>query len=150
MGKGEIAHNEEFLLFPLHFYLFGGTFGHFHRTWHCHLQTLSVWKSLKFVFWESICRWQRKCYSAISFGKGRKHFGNERKSCIRAFSPFSQMFTKVSFPVQLKLGFVNPFPHSDTFWCPRETSVLKTQWEKEKLLITSNFSFFHSVFYPFG
>ena len=27
---------------------------------------------------------------------------------------------------------------------------LKTQWEKEKLLITSNFSFSHSVFYPFG
>ena len=27
---------------------------------------------------------------------------------------------------------------------------LKTLWEKEKLLITSNFSFSHSVFYPFG
>ena len=23
-------------------------------------------------------------------------------------------------------------------------------WEKEKLLVTSNFSFSHSVFYPFG
>ena len=30
------------------------------------------------------------------------------------------------------------------------TSLLKTLWEKEKLLITSNFSFSHSVFYPFG
>ena len=28
--------------------------------------------------------------------------------------------------------------------------LLKTLWEKEKLLVTSNFSFFHSVFYPFG
>ena len=27
--------------------------------------------------------------------------------------------------------------------------VLKTLWEKEKLLLTSNFSFAHSVFYPF-
>ena len=26
----------------------------------------------------------------------------------------------------------------------------KTLWEKEKLLVTSNFSFSHSVFYPFG
>ena len=24
------------------------------------------------------------------------------------------------------------------------------QWEREKLLITSNFSFSHSVFYPYG
>ena len=27
---------------------------------------------------------------------------------------------------------------------------LKTQWEKEKLLMRSNFAFYHSVFYPFG
>ena len=27
--------------------------------------------------------------------------------------------------------------------------VLKTLWEKEKLLITSNFSFSHNVFYPY-
>ena len=30
------------------------------------------------------------------------------------------------------------------------TSVFKTLLEKEKLVITSNFSFSHSVFYPFG
>ena len=30
------------------------------------------------------------------------------------------------------------------------TSLLKTPWEKEKLLITNNFPFPHSVFYPFG
>ena len=28
-------------------------------------------------------------------------------------------------------------------------SLLKTLWEKEKLLVTSNFSFSHSVFYSF-
>ena len=44
----------------------------------------------------------------------------------------------------------NLFPHNDTFWRPWETSLLKTLWEKEKLLVTSNFSFSHSVFYPFG
>ena len=36
------------------------------------------------------------------------------------------------------------------FWCPWETSLLKTLWEKEKLRVTSNFSFSHSVFYLFG
>ena len=30
------------------------------------------------------------------------------------------------------------------------TSLLKTLREKKKLLVTSNFSFSHSVFYPFG
>ena len=44
---------------------------------------------------------------------------------------------------------INPFPHNDTFWRPWETSLLKTLWEKEKLLVTSNFSFTHSVFYLF-
>ena len=33
-------------------------------------------------------------------------------------------------------------------FCSR--SLLKTLWEKEKLLVTSNFSFFHSVFHPYG
>ena len=39
-----------------------------------------------------------------------------------------------------------PFP-KQALW---ETSLLKTLWEKEKLLVTSNFSFSHSIFYPFG
>ena len=43
----------------------------------------------------------------------------------------------------------NPFPHNNTFRSPWETSLLKTRWEKEKLLVTSNFSFTHSVFYLF-
>ena len=44
---------------------------------------------------------------------------------------------------------INPFPHNDTFWCPWETNLLKTLWEKEKLLVMSNFSFSHSFLYPF-
>ena len=30
------------------------------------------------------------------------------------------------------------------------TSLLKTLWDKQKLLVTSNFSFSHSVFHSFG
>ena len=44
----------------------------------------------------------------------------------------------------------NPFPNKPWFFCVCSTSLLKTQWEKEKWLGTSNFSFTHSVFYPFG
>ena len=47
-------------------------------------------------------------------------------------------------------GGINPFPNKPWFLRVCSESLLKTLWEKEKLLIMSNFSFFHSVFYPFG
>ena len=47
-------------------------------------------------------------------------------------------------------GPINPFPNKPWFLRVCSTSLLKTLWEKEKLLVTSNFSFFHSVFYRFG
>ena len=51
VGKGEIAHNEQFLLFPQCFLPVWIPFSHFHQIWNCRLQTLSNWKSLKFVVW---------------------------------------------------------------------------------------------------
>ena len=45
---------------------------------------------------------------------------------------------------------VNPFPKKPWFLCVCSTNPLKTLQEKEKLLVTSNFSFSHSVFYLFG
>ena len=44
----------------------------------------------------------------------------------------------------------NPFPNNPWFSQVCSTSLLKTLWEKEKLLVTSNFSFSCSVFYPSG
>ena len=46
--------------------------------------------------------------------------------------------------------FFNPFPNKPLFFCVCRTSLLRTLWEKKKLLVTSNFSFSPSVFYPFG
>ena len=46
-------------------------------------------------------------------------------------------------------GF-NPFPNKPWFLRVCSTSHLKTLWEKEKLLVMSNFSFSHSVFNTFG
>ena len=43
---------------------------------------------------------------------------------------------------------INPFPNNPWFLRVWGTSLLKTLWEKEKLLVTSNFSFSHKVFYP--
>ena len=53
-GKGEIARDEHFLLFPQCFLTIRITCSHVHQISNCHLQTLSVWKSLKFVVWERV------------------------------------------------------------------------------------------------
>ena len=44
----------------------------------------------------------------------------------------------------------NPFPNKPWFLRVCSRDLLKTLREKEKLLVTSNFSFSHSVFYLFG
>ena len=44
----------------------------------------------------------------------------------------------------------NTFPNKPWFFRVGSTSLLKTLWEKEKLLVTSNFSFSRSDFYPLG
>ena len=43
----------------------------------------------------------------------------------------------------------NPFPNKPWFLHVCSTSLLKTMWEKEKLLVKSNFFFSHSVIKPF-
>ena len=45
---------------------------------------------------------------------------------------------------------LNPLPNKSWFLPVCSTSLLKTLWEKEKLLMKSNFSFSRSVFYPLG
>ena len=50
----------------------------------------------------------------------------------------------------INIGMFNPFPHKPLFLHVCSTSLLKTLREKEKLLITSNFSLSHSVFHSFA
>ena len=45
---------------------------------------------------------------------------------------------------------INPFPNKPWILRVCITSLLRTLLEKEKLLVRSNFSFSHSVFYLFG
>ena len=54
VGKGEIARNEQFLLFPQCFLPAWRTFRHFNEIRNYRLQPLSVWKSRKFVIWERV------------------------------------------------------------------------------------------------
>ena len=69
-------------------------------------------------------------------------------------SAFFLPIPNVLLPLQYKLlsfkTLFNPFPNKALFLHVCSTSLLKTIWEKEKLLIMSNFSFFQSIFYPMG
>ena len=69
-----------------------------------------------------------------------------------AYMPMAIFLLSLTFFVILREATheeINPFPNKPWFLCVCSTSLLKTLWEKEKLLVTSNFSFFHNVFYPF-
>ena len=66
-----------------------------------------------------------------------------------ARSDLGYIFLAVFDLCSVKRG-INPFPNKPRVLHVCSTSLLKTLWEKEKSLVTSNFSFSHSVFYPFG
>ena len=53
-GEGEIACNEQFLLFRQCFLPIWITSCYFHQIHYCRLQILSVWKSLKVDVWERV------------------------------------------------------------------------------------------------
>ena len=72
------------------------------------------------------------------------------------FLLFPQCFQKACFPGASKgvivwewVNRLNPLPNKPLFLCVCRASLLKTVWEKEKLLITSNSYFSRSVFYTF-
>ena len=69
---------------------------------------------------------------------------NKKRGLVHVFGKMTLLFWKI-------VGIIiNPFPNKPWFLRVCSTSLAKTLWEKEKLLVTSNFSFSHSVFYPFG
>ena len=57
--------------------------------------------------------------------------------------------TNIYLPSLEQFLLIKPFPNKPWFLSVCSTSLLKTLWEKEKLLVMSNFSLSHSVFYPF-
>ena len=67
-----------------------------------------------------------------------------------ALAPFLTPFAIGKTRDSAKGLTLNPFLNKPWFLHVCSTSLLKTLWEKQKLLMTSNFSFSHSVFYPFG
>ena len=66
---------------------------------------------------------------------------------LKPFSP--QCFLPHQIEIVILETF-NPFPNKPWFLHVCSTSLLNTQWEKEKLLTMSNFSFSHNVLYSFS
>ena len=58
-------------------------------------------------------------------------------------------FFQQCFPKAFRFKVINRFPNKPWFLRVGSSSLLKTLWEKGKMLVTSNFFFSHSVFYPF-
>ena len=121
------------------------------------LQILSIWTSQKlchFVKGEYVKFYKScllgACHYCIITNKFNT-FCTKRIQNINIVQ-IAQFISKVMIP-----GFIsplvencfNPFPNKPWFLCVCCTSLLTSLWEKEKLLNTSNFSFSHSVFYPF-
>ena len=56
--KEEMLVPSSFFFFPTVFSNLLENFCYFHQIWNCRLQTLSVWKILKFVIWERLILYQ--------------------------------------------------------------------------------------------
>ena len=106
-------------------------------------QTKKVCRRQFQIWW----KWQKDIQT------GRKHCGKRTNCSLRAISPFPKVFSKACFLGESKgvvvWEWVNPFLNKPWFLPVWSTNFLKTLRIKEKLLITSNFSFSHSVLYQF-
>ena len=122
----------------------------------CRVHTLSVWKSPKVVEWERLKTLKKKPFENIvdkGENAGDQHFLLFQQCFLNSFKHFFFMFElQVFCHVQMLSIFpgLNPFPKKPWFLRVCTAGLLKTLWKKDKLLIKSNLSFSHSVFYPFG
>ena len=134
-GKGEIARNDQFLLYPQCFLIIWRTFCHFHQILNCRLQILSVWKSLKFVVWERV----------KELGITAKSLRNSHTRSMTdnlTFNTFPKQQNFVSSKLKEFVGDNFRFDENGRKIFDRK----KTLWEKEKQIITNSFSFSHNVF----
>ena len=152
------------------FYSNQNKFLFFESTLFCRMQMLSIWTRLnplpddKFKYSSKLKEFADDNFRFDQNGRKLSKWventvGKGELAHYDQFLLFPQCFQKACFPGASKgiivwewvkfCRLVNPLQNKPLFSCVCSTSLLKTQWEKEKLLVTSNFSFSHSVFYPF-
>ena len=94
----------------------------------------------------------KQCYIMLrnQDDMGRTNWATAVKSLLYRYG-FGLVWLSQDFGnMNLFIMQFNPFPNKPWFLRACSKSLLKTLWEKEKLLVTSNFSFSRSVFSPFG
>jgi hypothetical protein len=75
---------------------------------------------------------------------------NPNKSKMNLGPYLLPIFWKHYLSLLLRFCKFNRFPNKPWFACVCSKCLLKTLWEKEKLLVTNNFSFSPIVFYLLG
>ena len=121
-GKGEITGNKQFLLFPQCFLPVRRIFCYFHRIWNCRLQTLSVWKSLKFVVWERVNR------SIFRVNRWILLFTKQQNFRLVQIQRICRQRNRFRLKIENYL-----------------LEGRKLLWKKVKMLVTSIFSFSHNA-----
>ena len=135
----------------------------------CRLQNLMLWTLAKILLFGKVLTLPNNTMSwQLCQSKFFTNYHMERRTLKKTFSPpltlfstllklfrfllytfvFCKCFQSNRLP-HLSPNF-NPFPNKPWFSRVCSASLIKTLWEKKKLLITSNFSFSQSVFYWFG
>ena len=84
------------------------------------------------------------------YGNSLAYFHFVHRPQIRVFHSILLEKESIDLSSILCIWQFNPFPNKPLYLHICSTSLSKTQWEKEKLLVTRNFSFSCSVFYQFG
>ena len=141
VGKGKIARNEQFLLFPQCFLPVWRTFFHFHQIWNYCPQTLSVWKSPNFVIRERVNHfslWCISCWEITFQSRWLVVLGFNATVTAKVISWWSvtHMFPGFLTPVLIQLFFPKPPTTFLTCFCRGERR--KYARKKSHLNLASN------------
>ena len=124
MGKGEIAHYEQFLLFPL-----------------CFQNCCFLGASKGVIVWEWV-KWRNATEVVGKLIRGGKYALHSICYCfLKCFLNEWILLTPEKELWSWRCFILSPFPKQPLFLCFCSSYLLKTLWEQEKLLITSNLSF---------
>ena len=151
--KGETAHNKQFLLYHHVFYPSWRTLLHFSLN----SELLSV-NSFSFEgsFGKGLTFSLKISDSSILMESTDEetdpHFSIDRYFLESCCGKRGKCWTQAFFPFPKCLlfkGCFKPFPNKPWFLRVCSIGLFKTLWENETLIVTSNFSFSHSVFKTF-
>ena len=98
----------------------------------------TLWEKEKFLLFPQC--FQKACFSGASKGVILWEW-------VKHTKVYGCMIRVLILMVVWHLIPFQPFPKQALLFTCLCTSLSKTQWQKEKLLVTSNFSFSHYVFY---